>query len=217
MFKVDLHTHSTASPDGGISIDHYQKAIDEKLLDVVAITDHNQIEFALKIKKLLGDHAIVGEEIMTTEGEIIGLFLSQIIPPGLSPQETVQQIKAQKGLVYIPHPFETIRHGLHPEIIESLVEQIDIIEIYNGRAFAQDRSSQAVVFAKLNQLIGVASSDAHGYLGLGKTYTGVSHMPDNVNLLELLSSGTPIVSNPGLRELLYPKFHRLRKRIKKDR
>lgn len=217
MYKVDLHTHSSASPDGGITIDQYQKAIDNHLLDVVAVTDHNSIDFALRVHRLLGNHSIVGEEIMTTKGEIIGLFLTQVIPPGLSPQETIKQIKSQKGLVYIPHPFETVRHGLHPEIIENLVDQIDIIEVYNGRAFAQNRSSQAVVFAKLNRLIGAASSDAHGHLGLGKTFTSVKTLPNRANALEVLASGTPIVSNPSIRELLYPSFHRLRKKVKKKK
>src|SRR5207302_1424432 len=103
------------------------------------------------------------------------------------------------------------------EIIENLARQIDIIEVYNGRALAQDRSSQAVVFAKLNQMIGVASSDAHGYLGLGKTYTRVANMPNQINMLEVLTDGTPIVSNPSIRELLYPSFHRLLKKVKKPK
>lgn len=217
MYKVDLHTHSTASPDGGISIDQYQNAIDKNLLDAIAVTDHNQIDFALRLKRLLGEHIIVGEEIMTSEGEIIGLFLDSAIQPGLIPQETIRQIKDQKGLVYIPHPFETVRHGLHPKIIDELIDQIDIIEIYNGRAFAQNRSTQAVIWAKLNHVIGVASSDAHGYLGLGKTYTNVSQMPDQANIKKILASGTPIVSNPSLRELLYPSYHRLRKKVKKKK
>lgn len=217
MFKVDLHTHSTASPDGGISIDQYQKAIDDKLLDVIAVTDHNHIDFALRLKKLLGEHIIVGEEIMTSEGEIIGLYLEKAIKPGLIPQETIRQIKEQKGLVYIPHPFETVRHGLHPRIIDELIDQIDIIEIYNGRTFAQNRSTQAVIWAKLNHVIGVASSDAHGQRGLGKTYTEVGKIPVQTDLKITLAGGTPIVSNPSLRELLYPSYHRLRKKVKKKK
>ena len=216
MFKVDLHTHSTASPDGGISTDQYQKAIDQNLLDCIAITDHNRIDFATRMKRLLGDHIVVGEEIMTSAGEIIGLFLSQAISPGLSPEETIKQIKDQHGLVYIPHPFETVRHGLHPAVIEQLVSQIDIVEIYNGRAFAQNRGAQAVVWAKLNHLVGVASSDAHGYLGLGKTYTDVPTMPSSSDMMEVLAGSTPIISKPTVRELLYPSYHRLKKKVKKQ-
>ncbi len=214
MFKVDLHTHSTLSLDGGITEAQYEKAIHQGLLDYVAITDHNTINFAIHLQKVLGEHIIVGEEIMTGAGEIIGLYLTKAVPAGLSPLETVKQIKDQGGLVYIPHPFETVRKGVHPSVLEEIADQVDIIEVYNGRAFAQNRSTQAVVWAKLNHMTGVASSDAHGFRGLGGTYTRVATMPNRNTIVELLSEGTPIVANPSLRTLLYPKYHRLRKKLR---
>ncbi len=213
MFKVDLHTHSVTSHDGGITETQYQKAIEQGLLDCVAITDHNSVDFALHMHQLLGDHVIVGEEIMTAAGEIIGLYLTEKVPARLSPLETVKQIKDQGGLVYIPHPFESVRKGVHPGVLEELADHIDLIEIYNGRAFAQNRSAQAVVWTKLNRMIGVASSDAHGYHGLGKTYTRITAMPNRNTLVELLDEGTPIVGKPTVRTLLYPKYHRLRKKL----
>ncbi|MCA9330415.1 PHP domain-containing protein, partial [Candidatus Saccharibacteria bacterium] len=115
MYKVDLHTHSQASPDGGITAEQYAHVLSTGLLDMIAITDHNSIAYAQEVQKQLGDKIIVGEEIMTNDGEIVGLFLTQVIEPGLSAQETCRRIKAQHGLVYIPHPFETVRKGLHPE------------------------------------------------------------------------------------------------------
>jgi predicted metal-dependent phosphoesterase TrpH len=74
MYKIDLHTHSSASSDGGITADQYSKIISQNILDYVAITDHNKVSFAMKLSEELGDKIIVGEEIMTSEGEIIGLF-----------------------------------------------------------------------------------------------------------------------------------------------
>jgi predicted metal-dependent phosphoesterase TrpH len=213
-FKVDLHTHSIASPDGGINATQYHKALESGLVDCVAITDHNRIDFATYMKSELGDNIIVGEEIMTSAGEIIGLYLESAIQSGLSPLETVKQIKNQNGLVYIPHPFETVRHGLHPHTLEELVDYVDVIEVCNGRAFFQNRSSQAVVWTRLNQKLGAASSDAHGIRGLGKTYTGFSELPNRDNLLELLTGSTPMTDRPGVRALLYPKYHRLRKKIR---
>lgn len=215
MYKVDLHTHSVLSPDGGINETQYEKAISEGLLDCVAITDHNNVDFALHMQKLLGEHIIVGEEIMTTHGEIIGLFVKELVRPNLSPGETVKQIKKQGGVVYIPHPFETVRKGLHPGIVEDLSKQIDVMEIYNGRAFVQNRSTQAVVWAKLNHIPGAASSDAHGYRGLGSTYTRMAKIPTATTIADLLTEGTPIASKPNMRTLLYPKYHRLRKKIKR--
>ncbi len=216
MFKVDFHTHSIASPDGGITALQYEQALNSGKLDAIAITDHNTTEFALHMQQQLGDKIIVGEEIMTTRGEIIGLYLTETIPSGLSPAETIEQIKAQDGIVYVPHPFETIRSGLSPQVLEEIADKIDIIEICNGRAFLQNRSSQTVVWSRLNNVIGAASSDAHGSLGLGKTYSSLPEMPTRENLVALLSRATHHTGRPGARTLLYPKYHKLRKKLRKS-
>ncbi len=213
MFKVDLHTHSSASPDGGVTAAQYERVLQKGLLDCIAVTDHNRIDFALQLHERLGARIIVGEEIMTTAGEIIGLFLAGPVPAGLTPEETIRQIKQQDGLVYIPHPFEAVRHGLHPAVLEELAGSIDVIEVCNGRAFLQNRSDQTVVWARLNHQLGAASSDAHGAHGLGKTYTALPALPTRETLLELLQRGTPVTDRPGFRALLYPKYHRLRKKL----
>jgi hypothetical protein len=215
MYKLDLHTHSVDSPDGGITARQYHRAIAGGLLDCIAITDHNRIDFAVAMKHELGERIIIGEEIMTTAGEIIGLFLERVVQPGRTPTQTVKDIKEQGGLVYIPHPFETLRKGLHPSVLEELQDFIDIIEVCNGRAFVQNRSEQAVVWSRLNHVIGAASSDAHGYHGLGRTYAATTSMPTRDNILEQLKTGTLRTERPTLRALLYPKYHRIRKRIRK--
>lgn len=211
MYKVDFHTHSTASHDGGISPDQYRHALDGGLLDCVAITDHGRIDTAQALHDELGESIIVGEEIMTRDGEIIGLFLNKPIRQGLSPQETVQMIRDQDGIVYIPHPFETVRKGLHPEILEEL--DIDIMEVCNGRAFVQNRSQQAVVWARLNHTPGAAASDAHGKRGLGKTYTHLPELPTRDSLISLMKHARIVTDRPTIRSLLYPKYHTLRKKV----
>lgn len=213
MFKIDLHTHSEASPDGGISATQYAQALSKGLLDVIAITDHNRIDFAVKLQAELGDRIIIGEEIMSTSGEIIGLYLKERVKPGLSPLETIKQIKDQGGIVYIPHPFETIRKGLPGDVLEELVDHIDIIEVVNGRAFMQNRSSRSAIFAKMHRLLTAASSDAHGVKGLGKTFTVVKKLPEPGGVLEALATSTPVAGLPTARALLYPKYHRLRKKL----
>jgi predicted metal-dependent phosphoesterase TrpH len=214
-YKIDLHTHSVASPDGGISREQYKRAMHEGILDYVAVTDHNTISFARMLREEFGERVIIGEEIMTTAGEIVGLYLDEVVPPGLSPLETVKQIKDQGGLVYIPHPFETIRKGLRAMVIDELIDHIDIIEVYNGRAFIQDQSEQAVVWARMHQKIAAASSDAHGLKGLGKTYTVIPNTPHQENLMTLLDQGSLHTASPGIRALLYPKYHRLIKKVKR--
>jgi predicted metal-dependent phosphoesterase TrpH len=214
VYKVDLHTHSIKSHDGGISADQYHRALRSNRLDYIAITDHNRIDFALNLQAKMGEQIIVGEEIMTTTGEIVGLYLKEKIKPGLSPLETVKQIKEQGGIVYIPHPFETVRKGLHEGILDELVDYIDIVEVCNGRAFFQNRSQQAVVWARLNNKLAAASSDAHGYQGLGATYTSLIRRPTSSNILGLLDNGIPMTGRPSVRALLYPKLNRLRKKLR---
>jgi predicted metal-dependent phosphoesterase TrpH len=216
MYKIDLHTHSQASPDGGITADQYAHALSTGQLDVIAITDHNRIDYAQQVHAQLGDKIIVGEEIMTTQGEIIGLYLSEPIPRGLSAQETCRRIKAQGGLIYIPHPFETVRSGMHPQILEEIRQLIDIIEVCNGRAFLQNRGKQAVVWGKLNHVPGAASSDAHGIAGIGKTYTRCRELPTKSTLVDHIATGTPMTDRPSLRALLYPKYHRTRKKLRRQ-
>lgn len=213
MYKADFHTHSTASHDGGITEQQYRKLLGEGMLDLVAITDHGGIDFGLSLRQQLGKQIIVGQEIMTTAGEIIGLYLNKPIKDGLTPHETVANIKNQNGLVYIPHPFENIRNGLHPSVLDELIDHVDIIEVVNGRAFLQNRSEQAVIWAKLNKKLGVASSDAHGIRGVGRTFTQLRSLPTKSTLLEELSKSTPITSRPSARALLYPKLNKLRKRL----
>jgi hypothetical protein len=215
MLKLDLHTHSIASSDGSISEFQYRQALGSGLLDCIAITDHNQIDFALGMKNHLGEKIIVGEEIMTTRGEIIGLFLSKSVPAGLTPQQTAEKIKEQNGIVYIPHPFETLRKGLTMRILDEMKELIDIVEVFNGRAFLQNRGQQATVWTKINHLSRAASSDAHGIRGLGRTYTSIQDMPTRQNILALLKKAPLMVRRPSARALLYPKYNRLLKKLRR--
>ena len=216
MYKIDLHTHSVASHDGGINAAQYARVIAENMLDIIAVTDHNRIDFATQLAADLGDRIIVGEEIMTTSGEIIGLYLTEPIRSGLTPLETVKRIKDQHGLVYIPHPFESVRKGLHPSAIEELIDYIDIVEVVNGRAFLQNRSAQAAIWARLNHIVGAASSDAHGIKGLCRTYTQVHKLPDLSSLVEEISLGSPMTSRPSPRALFYPKYNKFKKKIRKS-
>src|SRR5579864_5975300 len=112
LYRVDLHTHSIISQDGGITAAQYEKLLQSGELDCIAITDHNETSFARIMHKKLGDRIVIGEEILTRDGEIIGLYLKETIPAGIDLDEAVASIKYQGGLVYIPHPFERVRKGL---------------------------------------------------------------------------------------------------------
>lgn len=213
MIKVDFHSHSIASPDGAITAAQYQRTIEQGILDCIAITDHNQTEFARKLHEQLGDKIIVGEEINTTHGELIGLFLSQTIAPNQSPRATAEAIHSQGGLVYAPHPFETVRKGMPLEALEEIADLIDIVEVYNGRAVFQNRTPQALAWAKQHSTRQAAAGDAHGLRGLGYTYTTVESIPTAASLLTLLDNAHITHRRPPFSTLLYPKLNRAKKRF----
>jgi predicted metal-dependent phosphoesterase TrpH len=212
MAKIDLHTHSVGSPDGSLTADDYRKILGTSRLDYIAVTDHNTIAFAQKLNAQLGAQIVVGEEITAREGEIVGLFLTEKVKPGMSAADTVAAIKQQGGLVYIPHPFETVRKGLPPATLDAIAKDVDIVEIHNGRAFFQNKSKQAESWAAQHHVPGAASSDAHGWHGWGRTYTIVEQTPTRATLTKLLTTAAYHTGSPGLRGLLYPKLNRIRRR-----
>lgn len=217
MYKVDLHTHSEASPDGSITADQYRAVIEKRQLDCIAVTDHDRIDFAVELHKELGEKIIVGEEITAKEGEIIGLYLKKKVEPHQTALQTAKAIKAQGGIVYIPHPFETTRKGLQQTTLDEIKEYVDLLEVHNGRAFFQDRSKKALLWATVNGVPWAASSDAHGVKGLGTTCTVLADMPTRDIIVDLNAKGQAEVARPPLTTLLYPKFNRLRKKLPKGK
>jgi len=207
---VDLHTHSVASPDGSLRTADYHRMLASGKLDYIAVTDHDRIDFALKLRAKLGEHIIVGEEISTQAGEIIGLFLSEPIAAGLTPAETVTHIHEQGGLVYVPHPFETVRKGLSEAALATIASQVDIMETYNGRSL-QNHSKLAAQWATEHNVVGAASSDAHGLRGWGNTCSTVTEAPTRESLLKALQTAQLQTKSTGVIGRLYPKLNRLRK------
>jgi predicted metal-dependent phosphoesterase TrpH len=212
-FKIDLHTHSILSKDGGITKEQYVSLLEKGVLDAVAITDHNETGFARALQKELGERIIVGEEITTGEGEIIGLFLSERIEPGLSVIETVARIKAQNGLVYIPHPFETLRSGLQEEVLNTIIEDIDVVEIFNARGRWRGKSGKATEFAHGNSLAGASASDAHCRLGLGSAFSTVSELPEAKNLVKILKSGKNEKKYASVASYICPGLNRVKNKL----
>lgn len=185
-FKIDFHTHSILSRDGGINKDKYKKILESKKLDYIAITDHNEIDFAKQMHLELGERIIVGEEISTQEGHIIGLFLQEKIEKGLPLLKTISEIKKQNGLVYIPHPFAKLRHGLGLESLEKISNHIDILETFNGRNFFENHEKKLNGFLREKVMLQMAGSDSHCFKALGYTYTSVQEKPTRENLKQEL-------------------------------
>lgn len=212
-FKLDLHTHSTLSRDGGITTAQYQHLLNQKILDYVAVTDHNQIETALSLRSRLGPQIIVGEEIMTPAGEVIGLFLNKYIPPHQSLLSTLKDIRSQAGLVYIPHPQDPRRHGLSLTVILRHLSLIDLIEVYNARRLPASNNQKIAAFAQTHHLPGGAGSDAHSAGEIGRTYSLISAAPTASNLPRLLGSATYSTRPVSLQGIFAPALNRLKKII----
>ena len=211
-FKLDLHTHSIISHDGGISPRQYAQLLARDQFFYVAVTDHNEIALAQELHRQLGERIIVGEEIMTTEGEIIGLFLQDRIAPGLSAPETAQRIHAQGGLTYIPHPLERTRRGLSQSSLEKIAADIDIVEVFNARSREPQLRAAVLAWTKDRSIAAAASSDAHCALGLGaRTY--VPSQPARENLTAQLSAGRREEIRASALAFLCPSFNRLKKTL----
>jgi predicted metal-dependent phosphoesterase TrpH len=166
--KYDLHTHSKYSSDGFLDPEKMVKIAIKKGLSGIAITDHNTIKGGLKAKKYETDEfrVIVGSEITTERGEVIGLFLSEDIRSEAF-VDIVEEIRAQNGVVIIPHPFDGIRStAVHPD--EGDIKFIDHLEVFNSRCILHRYNEKAAKFASDHDLKNIAGSDCHFMNELGK-------------------------------------------------
>lgn len=175
LIDVDLHMHTDHSHDCATPVEVLLATAREQGLGAIAVTDHNEISGALEAREKaaeLSPHpplkVIVGEEIKTaSQGEVIGLFIEERIPRGLTLEQTVAQIKEQGGLVYVPHPFDRLHSVPDYEHMLGILDDIDAIEVFNPRVAIGAFNEEAVRFAAKYRLIAGAGSDSHVAQGLG--------------------------------------------------
>ena len=190
MLKADLHVHTQYSLDSNTPLEKIVSRCLERGINCVAISDHGTAEGALKLREMAPFTVIVAEEILTPHGEIMGLFLEKTIPSGLSVAETISSIKAQGGLVCIPHPFDSIRKSaLRTHIIEEIVDQIDMIETLNARVMLPKNSAKARAFAAEHGIIQSAGSDAHTLGEIGNAYVEIPEFGGRDDFLQALEKG----------------------------
>jgi hypothetical protein len=170
--RVDCHLHTVASGDAVTSIEQLAGRVKELKLDVICITDHNVTSAAVAAAEGdIGARVVIGEEIRTPDGDVIGLFLTERIPYVLPLAEVVSLIRGQGGLVYLPHPFDPGRSSLGEAAARLCANgQADVVEIFNAKIEDQDRNDQAARLAQRYSLPGAAGSDAHDPDGIGAAY-----------------------------------------------
>ena len=214
LLKADLHIHTEYSMDCNTSLEETINRCLKVGINCIAVADHGTVDGALKMQNLAPFPVIVAEEILTPHGEIMGMFLKETIPNGLSVDETISEIRAQSGLVCIPHPFDTLsRHSLGGKILEKLVERIDIIEVFNSRSPLSRTSTKAQMFAEKYGIPQSAGSDAHTVGEIGNAYIEMPEFRGRDDFLQALAEGNilgrrsnPLVHLSGL-------WARLRKRF----
>ncbi len=171
MLKTELHVHTRFSPDCATPIAKLVARCQKVGTNCLAITDHNTIKGALAVREIAPFQIIIGEEVKSSGGEITGLFLTEEIPAGLSPMETVDRIKAQGGLVSIPHPFDRMRRSvITAPALEQILPHADIIEAFNARNTFRSANERAMQLARERGLLMSAVSDAHTLIELGRAF-----------------------------------------------
>jgi predicted metal-dependent phosphoesterase TrpH len=195
LIRVDMHCHTRLSKD---SLNNPRKLVETAAargLGALCVTDHNALANALALSRLpdLPIKVIASEEVKSNEGEIIGYFLSELVPKGLSPEETVKRIKGQGGLVCVPHPFDSMRTGsrLRTPALDRLVEAglVDILEVFNARAVNAEDNQRALDYAREHGLAMSAGSDAHTLMEVGRAYAEIPPFSTPAEFLAGLRAG----------------------------
>lgn len=211
MMKLEMHVHTRYSQDSIMFLSVLYLMCKIKGISCIAITDHNTIKGAVKFKekfgyrinkkgKRKGIQVIIGEEIMTTCGEIIGLFINEEIKPGMSPDKTIAAIREQGGIVYVPHPYDEKRSKtvMAFEDIKRNRGYIDFIECYNGRNISKEYGVKQNSIADKLKIVKVVGSDAHTIFEVGRNYMEVSEFKNKDEFIMAISKAS-IITRPCLK------------------
>jgi predicted metal-dependent phosphoesterase TrpH len=190
MLHVEFHCHTVQSKDSLTPPERLIRSARRKGLDRVIVTDHNSIGGARAAQALDAELIIVGEEIMTTRGEILAAFVSEEIPRGLPPQETIRRLRDQGAFISVSHPFDSYRNGAwKKEDLLEIAPLVDAIEIFNARCLLAGDNRKAEAFAREHDLPGTAGSDAHAAFELGAAHLLLSDFTDADGLRRVIRQG----------------------------
>lgn len=193
VWKVDLHSHTIYSKDCLTPTAALLARARAVGLDKIAITEHNRLDGALAAKRLDPNLVIVGEEIMTTHGEIIGYFLTEEVPRGLSPQETIRRLRDQGAAITIPHPLDSLRRSAMrlPNVL-AVIDEVDGLEVLNARCVRPQDNAAAAQLARQHGKLITAGSDAHTLYEVGRCYTALPPFTDDAaSFLTALKAAQP--------------------------
>lgn len=191
--KADLHAHTHFSRDAVTSVTTFARRYERAGIDCVAVSDHNNVDGALAVREIAPFRVIVSEEIKSSEGEIIGLFLQETVRKGLTPEDTVRAIREQGGLVLVPHPFDRMRRSpLREEALLRILPEVDIIEVFNARTILRADDERALRLAEEHGKLMSGSTDAHTPWEIGRAYTELPPFEGPGDFLIALGKGTVV-------------------------
>ncbi len=190
--RTEFHCHTIYSKDSLSRPEALVEAARRKGIDRLIVTDHNTIAGALACKALDPQRVVVGEEIMTTKGEILAAYVEEEIPPGLSPQETIARLRAQGAFISVSHPFDRMRNGhwALPDLLE-ILPLVDAIETFNARCMWPGFNTQAQRLARQHGIPGTVGSDAHALFELGRATLLLPPFQDGKSLRAALREAIP--------------------------
>jgi predicted metal-dependent phosphoesterase TrpH len=198
---VELHAHTVASDDCLMRPADIVRTCRARGIDRLAVTDHNTLRGALAVQALAPDLVIVGEEVMTTQGELLAYFLREEVPPGLSPVETIARLRAQGAAISVSHPFDRLRHGAWQAAdLVAILPLVDAIEVFNARCIYPADNARALAFAREHAIVGTVGSDAHSHRELGRAVLKLPSAATSADLLAGLAGAQPItrLSSPAI-------------------
>ena len=189
-----MHSHTMWSGDSSTTPEEVAAAVLESGVDVLCITDHNAIKGAVELVGRLSCRIIVGEELRTHAGEIIGLFLKERIPVGVQPEAAARAIRDQGGIVYIPHPYDPMRRNLNEPALAALIGLglVDAIEVVNAKTSLRSLNERAASTAAIHELAAGAGSDAHVPDAIGAAYVEMPDFDGPNDFLVKLRLGRPV-------------------------
>jgi predicted metal-dependent phosphoesterase TrpH len=189
--RLDMHMHTEYSRDSRVALADFAELARNAQLGAVCITDHDTIEGGLRLREMdTGLQVIVGEEITTADGELVGLYLEKKVAPGLSAEHSIDLIHEQGGLAYVPHPFSrNRRRHLRRSALDSVAPKLDIVEVFNAREVASSSNLRALEFARQHALPGGVGSDSHRRTEIGRAYVDVTAFATPEELLAALREG----------------------------
>jgi predicted metal-dependent phosphoesterase TrpH len=192
-WNVELHSHSLYSMDCRTALRRILDMCDSRGVDKIAITDHNETAGAIALQRLAPDRVIVGEEIMTTQGEILAFFVTEKVPAKLSPEETIKRLRDQGAVISVSHPYDRLRKGAWEEDdLLKIIDQVDALETFNSRCIYHEDNLKAQQLAEKYNLPGTVGSDAHVPYEYGRATMRMQPFQTPTEFLQSLRAATPV-------------------------